>query len=153
MIPTSFTVADEGALDNRHAAWYIADVRLRNPLIEGGTMALDRIVYWKSRRPTNRQIRMLLGDFFRGAAGIGWSGKGGRWSVCLPGRPSSPMRRVAPKIAGPDEYFDRERWIEVFPGGSSVDVITRCADDYTNGIAERLADVIARCWDGDRDKG
>jgi hypothetical protein len=74
-----------------------------------------------------------------------------------------------------------ERWIEVWvrdepleieaeeeegdPGGplplpngthsdkGCVDVMTRSADDFTNGVAARLAEVLARFWDGKVEAG
>jgi hypothetical protein len=71
-----------------------------------------------------------------------------RLIVNLPGR-------GADAVAVHLKRFDsvrRERWIEiVFEGGSlpTLDVLTREHDAFTNGLADALADVLARALGGE----
>ena len=50
-------------------------------------------------------------------------------------------------------YHDDIRSIEVFIHEDCVDVITRMADDFTSGVAARLAEVLARLFGGTVDAG
>jgi hypothetical protein len=126
-------------------------------------MALDRLVHFTTRRPTRALLRRVLVDFFGGAAlSIRWSRD--RFFVKLPGAHSEAFRRLPwfprwAKRTTKDPRFDPiDRWIEIWldiKSGKtvSVDVMTRRADDFTNGIAARLADCIARFWSGKLEAG
>lgn len=110
-------------------------------------MALDRFVYWKERCPTFQEVQHVLEDFFNGAAEVRRSTD--RWICTLPGAPQSPLHRVDRLLVeAPDAHADGERWIEVFMHEDSLDIITRMADEYTNALAEGLARIFARYWQG-----
>lgn len=109
-------------------------------------MSLDRIVYWREQPPAQRAVVMLLRDYMGGAGRVRWHAGTGRYFIDLPGHCSSPTWRVG--HVGRSFEPGAKRWIEVFLHNDCVDVITRVADDFTNGIAERLADVLARAFDG-----
>ena len=108
-------------------------------------MSLDRFVYWREQPPTQRAIGMLLRDYMGGAGKVRWSAGTGRYFIDLPGHCSSPTWRVG--HVGRSFEPGMKRWIEVCLCENWADVITREGDDFTNGIAERLADVLARAFD------
>lgn len=111
-------------------------------------MALDRIIRFD--KPNHPPIRMelttLLADYFQGIGTVKWDKD--RFFVSLPGKPCHALGRLAviPRMPPPEE-----RWIEVWKNRTSVDVITRGADDITNALAEGLAEIIARFWQGERE--
>lgn len=110
-------------------------------------MSLDRFVRWgTARTPTSAEIRMVCEDFVGAAGDVICSEESGRLVIRLPGSCSNPFSRVLPGVR---VFEDGERrWIEVFEHEDSIDVITRMHDDFTNGLAQRLAEVFAREWDG-----
>jgi len=110
-------------------------------------MALDRFVNFDKRRPTKEETGLVLRDFFGPDAGtVEW--KGDRFFVTLPGKSSFPFASLPDALRDPFAGGDRERWIEVYVTKSQFDVITRQHDEYTNVIAEGLAQMFARYWDG-----
>ncbi len=118
-------------------------------------MALDRFVHWKTdRHPTREDVGKVCEDFMVGVGAVTWNEKIGRWIITLPGKCSHPLRRMTDYCGV--RIFEGEkhlRWIEVFLHDANcdhaLDVITRQHDDFTNGLAERLADVFARFWEGE----
>jgi hypothetical protein len=116
-------------------------------------MALDRFVYWKTkRRPTRDEIGTVVEDFFKGfGAEIEW--RTDRYFIKLPGEITHPFDRIVGARKHPAELTDAERWIEVWPDpdDACIDVMTRQQDEVTNVLAEGLAQLFARFWDGRRD--
>lgn len=141
-------------------------------------MALDRFVYWQTEeRPTREQLQHVLEDYL-GSAEAGtliWDID--RFFILLPGRKSEAFRRAPVsevmrnyaeellKATHDSKSYDITRAIEVWmrdepmeceateddPGHRDfgcVDVMTRSADDFTNGVAARLAELLARFWNG-----
>lgn len=123
-------------------------------LLTGDVMALDRFVKWINprRHPTRRQALCVCIDFLGGVGQVEWNKGSGRIIIDLPGTCTSPFKSARPTFARPFDS-DQKRWIEVFLHGKSdgyvVDVITRQHDDFTNGLADRLAEVFARGWEGE----
>jgi len=117
-------------------------------------MALDRFVWWKTkRRPTRDEIGTVLRGFFKGfGARVTWNQD--RYFIKLPGEITHPLNRIkgAYKQHGPEKGFE-DRWIEVWPSkdGKCLDVMTRMQDEVTNALAEGLAQLFARFWEGRRD--
>lgn len=118
-------------------------------------MALDRNITWpadSANLPTVADIGKVCEDFTLGiATRVSWDG--GRWFIDLPGTCTHPLRRIT--TPPPYEEPDRNRWIEVWmgivDGRVIVDVMTRQHDAVTNAIADGLAEVIARWWQGTRE--
>lgn len=112
-------------------------------------MALDRFVNFKERRPSKEEVGLVLRDFFGpDAAKIEWDN--GRYFVTLPGKNSFPFASLPDALRDPFAGEEaRERWIEVYVAKDQFDVITRSHDEYTNVIAEGLARMFARYWDGE----
>jgi hypothetical protein len=109
-------------------------------------VSLDRFIRWPlGPAPTREQILPLLEDYFGGAAAI--RDGGDRYYIDLPGVGGSALRHAVPERASC--LMLEKRWIEVWRGSDSVDVITRGADEYTNGLAARLAETIAQAWGGE----
>ncbi len=118
-------------------------------------MALDRFVNFEhgSQVPSAKNMRKLLKDYLGEAAKkIAW--KRDRFYVDLHGASTFPGRRLKDiglavrSGAYAKQVLSPRRWIEVHLGDDNVDVITRHADEYTNGVAQRLAEIIARYWKG-----
>ena len=110
-------------------------------------MALDRFVYFKNEAPPREEVQNLLHDFFNEAfIDIIWSG--GRFFITLPGQQSDPYKQITGKMRS---IQNGPRFIEVYIGDDNIDIITRHGDAYTSCIAEGLANVIARAWNGKRE--
>lgn len=120
-------------------------------------MASDRFVHFKKdRRPTREEIERLLGNFFGDGTTTSIEWEGGRFYVSLPGHLSFPFAGLMDEVTSMEMATaedDRGRWIEVYVARTNVDVITRGMDEYTNVLADGLAEVIARFWDGELDDG
>jgi len=112
-------------------------------------MALDRfITFPKGKKPKKKQIELVVRNFFGEAATIEWDQD--RWTVSLPGKPTWTFEGIEPDMIA--RVRNTERWIEVYPTGT-LDIITRRADEYTNTLAQGLAEVFARYWEGELDDG
>jgi len=107
-------------------------------------MALDRFVYWKDKAPDKGQLERTLIAYAGTMADIAF--RDDRWYINIPGKPSCALENYYG--VGMLRDLPDERWIEVWPGDDCVDVITRQADDITNAIAEGLARLLARLWNG-----
>ena len=137
-------------------------------------MALDRFVNFKDKKPTVRQLKILLEDYLNGAGEIDYSKVNQKTLyVVLPGKPSFPFRRMEPKLKAHQTLFDevKERWFEVcfvslnqshqikkdkdsgekYKIGPNIDVITRLADEYTNIVAAGFAELVARYYQAELD--
>jgi hypothetical protein len=129
-------------------------------------MSLDRFVRWEGEAPTREGLELVLKDYMGESGVVRWDESSGRFWITFartgggwyPGekpeaRHSDAHRRVglatdAQRAYAIECYNDDIRSIEVFVHEDSVDVITRCADDFTNGVAARLAEVLARLFRG-----
>lgn len=112
-------------------------------------MALDRFVRFDGPLPTRDAMQALLEDFFGDAAThVNWDRD--RFFVELCGRPTAALRRQdgVPWFYAAALEEARDRWIEVWLGRDCVDVMTRNADEYTNGCAAALAQIVARWFGG-----
>jgi hypothetical protein len=89
-------------------------------------------------------MHTILTDFFGGAIGEPLKWEGGRWYVVLPGKGASMFRGVGGFNMEPRE----ERWIEVFAGENYWSFMTRQHDEYTNVLADGLAQHVARFYQG-----
>lgn len=122
-------------------------------------MSTDRTIHWISRRaPTRADVDQVLRDFFNGAAtSIRWDRD--RFVVIVPGKHRNALCTVSPIIGsrhqrervGKSAPLPSQRWLEVWidPDDGTVDVITRQADDYTCALADGIAAVLARYWEGE----
>lgn len=114
-------------------------------------MSQDRIVRWKNGiKPKRKELKRVIENFF-GPVAVGIEWRSERFFVRLLGESTSPTKDVP--ILGAIEWakFDpkEDRYIEVWPSRYCLYVMTRRADDFTNGCAQRLSEVLARNWLGD----
>lgn len=124
-------------------------------------MACDRFIDWKKneKRPSREEIEVVIQDYFGPVATeVRW--KDERFYITLLGKQSHPFEHVDPDhpVARTTLHYRKlaeegkasaERWIEVWMGPDSMDVITRMADPFTNACAKDLAWHIAGQWNGD----
>lgn len=110
----------------------------------GVVVSLDRVVRWKPphRRPRRTLVRWYLEDLVSDAGGVKWDCD--RFFVSLPGKGSDARRRCLDLPLAPNE----KRWIEVWLDRARIYVMTRQHDQFTNAIAARIADDLARHWQG-----
>jgi hypothetical protein len=117
----------------------------------------DREIRWKrkGRRPSKTDVHTILLDFL-GGAGTVEAGKdrfyvrlGGSWSHPLRRFPEFLTKAMHAVASKPDPRF-LERIIEVWKDRSSLYVMTRQQDDFTNGVAERIVDVFTRAYEAER---
>jgi len=129
-------------------------------------VALDRFVRWQTdARPTREELQLVIEDYLDESGESRWDEDSRRFWITFartgdrrPGekpqaRHSDAFRRTgaatsAQKAYAMECYHDDIRSIEVYVDDDSVDVITRAADDFTNGVAARLAEVLGRLFDG-----
>lgn len=117
-------------------------------------MALDRFIRFGDRRPTREQTELVLRNFIGDAGRVFW--EGGRFFVQLAGKNSFPFKGiegVPEHMQSDDRYHPDGRWIEVYIGTTQFDVITREHDEYTNVVADGIAAMFARFWDGELEPG
>lgn len=116
-------------------------------------MALDRFINWPRRRPSRKALERFIEDFISGAGSVRWHRD--RWYVDLAGACSTALRRQPMATPCARRRFDDDppwkRWIEVWPGRKCIDVMTRQHDEYTNAVAEGIAERIAGFWSGERE--
>ena len=112
-------------------------------------MALDRFITFPEGKkgPTKKELGLVVRNFFGDAAKIEWDQD--RWTVSLPGKPTWTFEGIEDDMM--PRMRNTERWIEVH--FSTMDIITRRQDDFTNYLAEGLAKTIARYWEGELDDG
>ena len=111
-------------------------------------MAADRFITWDKdkEKPTNEQILFILEDFLGGVGDLGTPDlgkRGGTIIVRLPGKPTNPFTRVMDREP---LHLRKERFFEVLITRSDVDVLTREADFFTDGLATTFAKLLARYW-------
>lgn len=114
-------------------------------------MALDRFVYWKKNKdkPTKDQVEQVIRDYL-GEVMTSLKWEGDRFFVCLVGKTTAPLKSVATedmrRIVTSND--GEERYIEVWPSDDCLDVMTRRSDEFTNNVADGLAKIFARFWQG-----
>lgn len=113
-------------------------------------MPAEIIVNWKDSQPSKEVIESVLVDFFGGAAEVTWNTD--RFFAKLPGNNTFPFQCLGhPHTERWKETFAppfNTRIIEIWPGGMSLFVMTRMADEYTNCMAMGIAQMFARYWRG-----
>jgi len=119
-------------------------------------VASDRFVNWTTRKPTREEVQLVIEDYLgEMASEIRWERD--RFFVTLVGKHSHPLRR----IEGASPILTREpdpgwegRYMEIWPDpdGNCLDVMTRQQDELTNRIADGLAQLFARFWEGKLDE-
>jgi len=122
-------------------------------------MASDVFVRWKTtKRPTRDEAEKVIQDFLgEVATEIEW--KIDRFFVTLVGKWSHPLVRVVQpamqdvlKNMYPKEDGWEGRYLEVWLGDDSLDVLTRRQDEFTHACQDGLAAVFARFWEGEVEK-
>jgi hypothetical protein len=108
-------------------------------------MSADRYINWAGTKPTKDEIMETLVNFLGGVGTVSFSN--GRFIIDLPGSPTAALKGLDPK--GPLPASDK-RWVEIFMHEDSLDIMTRQGDDFANALAERLADIFAHQWKGER---
>lgn len=118
-------------------------------------MAADRYIRWNDNKPTQKEIGLLIEDFFSGLATefkFEENKSGNWWFVSLPGVPSFPFRQIMDggEDRGKAVAERGERWIEVYQPKKNdyLNVMTRGQDHITNIIASGLQTTFARYWEG-----
>lgn len=114
-------------------------------------MAADRFVKWEDARPTKDEIHLVLVNFLGDAARQVYWDKD-RFFVLLRGSKTFPFKGLGNSLeegqlanfAPPHD----ERSIEVHVSTDTLDVITRLADEYTCVLADGIARMFARYWEG-----
>lgn len=119
-----------------------------------GSLASDRFITFGKKKPTRRQIKLLLEDFLNGVVKeIRWDED--RFFVILPGLTSNPLGRVVGgKRARVLCAFDGDiRGMEIIPQGRTLDVLTRHQDDFVHALCDQIVDIIVRYWGGKKGLG
>lgn len=101
------------------------------------------------KKPTRDEIQIVLEDYLGMAAVEITRHDEGSWSCVLPGKPRAPLNRIVG--AYPHLTFeDNERFFEAqLIEGKELVITTRGADEFTNAIASRFAEICARFWQGE----
>lgn len=109
-------------------------------------MACDRFLYWQNgRRPTHKQLMWIIEDFL-GETMINLIHQDSLIVIKLHGTPTAPLSRMVDAIK--NVPLPGERHIEIFlHGRSSIDIITRQADEYTMVVADGLLALLKRFYD------
>lgn len=107
-------------------------------------MACDRFIFFnKSPRPSSDNISMLLNNFMGCAGSI--TRESDRFLISLPGINTNALLNIS-SVVKPSERT--ERYIEVIEGSDYWDIVTRQHDEFTNALAQELANIIAKYWNG-----
>lgn len=117
-------------------------------------MPADRFVRWKGHPPKRALLELVILDYIDDAGEVHWHELAHRFYITLRGKHSEVARRAGlttPNVraVAVSRYHEGDRLIEVYVDPEYADVITRMTDDYTSGVAERLAEVLARLFDGE----
>jgi hypothetical protein len=100
-------------------------------------MAIDRFINFEDGKcPSFEQVRDVCVHYIGGSGTI--TSEPPRVFAEVPGVSHSPLARP-------------ERFIEVYVDDNNVDVMTREGDEFTNALAEGLASLIARKFEGKRE--
>ncbi len=117
-------------------------------------MASDNFVRWDRQQPTRDEAQKVIEDFF-GEALKECAWHADRFFVTLIGQSSHPLMRVVAdeiktklEVQRPTEPDWQGRFLEVWLGDKSLDVLTRHQDTFTNVCARGLAAVFAQRWKG-----
>lgn len=126
-------------------------------------MGADRFVYWNEQKPTWEEIRMVtedyLGDMLETIETDENKSEPRALFVTLTGRWSHPLRRMAEATDAVKQFASEPRepgwegrYLEVWQHVDGVNVETRMQDEITCRIADGLAGVFARFWEGRLDR-
>ena len=107
------------------------------------------ITFLKGKGPTKKEVKLIVCNFFGDAAKIKYDVS--TWLVSLAGKPTWVFEGIEEDMM--PRMRNTERWIEVNGYGTRVSITTRRADEYTNALAEGLANVFTRYWEGELDDG
>lgn len=123
-------------------------------------MSRDVVIDWKTEKPTANDIAILLSDYMGALGTIAWDND--RYIVTIPGTPSYARARVGAatvwqrtawveKMAepSPKKWSQETRFFEVWSTENVTYIMTRDADELTNGIADTLAKILCRAWRGE----
>ena len=117
-------------------------------------MSQDRIIIWKKKRPSKRDIGIIASDYFGEIAEVRWEDD--RYFCKVVGMTSYPLKNIPAAI----EMFPvgqvggvpiGERSIEIWLNKSYMYIITRLQDEITNAMAEGLATVFTRFYQAERE--
>lgn len=112
-------------------------------------MACDRFVCWAEVKPTKNEAESIIKNYLDEAATeIKWDKD--RFFVTLVGKPSFPFKDI---ITSDPSVFSETRWLEVYLAQDNLDVITRMGDEYTNTVADGLANLFVRLYDAALEAG
>jgi len=114
-------------------------------------MARDRFIWFKGEHkvPSKDDVQSVLTHFIGEAGTVEWRKDQSRFYMVLQGDPSWPFTDMDLGVHNPHgEDKGRSRWIEVYMGKDNIDVMTRMMDEYTNTVADGVAKMIARFWQG-----
>jgi hypothetical protein len=129
-------------------------------------MSIDLIVVWEKQkgkwvcpksgmplRPSKRQLRMAVEDYFGGiATSIEDNKKQRRFYVMLPGSPSHPATRLVDDQMREmiTASLHNNRWIEIWYGklAKCTDIMLRHQDEITMSMAKGFAGFCVRFWQG-----
>lgn len=124
-------------------------------------MSRDVVIDWSTTKPTRDEIETLLRDYMGALGKVEWHEPGQRFLVTIPGTPSyarvhvglaTDWQRAAWKgkmeEPSPKRWSPETRWFEVWSDEDVTYVMTRDADELTNGIADTFAEVLRIAWQG-----
>jgi len=113
-------------------------------------MPADRIVNRKPRGkwPTRKEVGVISTDYFGDLAKVSWEKD--RYFCKVVGTISHPLNRIKGAYKSPLDLKFQERWIEVWFDRSSLYVMTRMQDEVTGALAEGLASLFCRFYQGTR---
>jgi len=111
-------------------------------------MALDRFIRFPKHRPSRENTERVLKNFLGEAGRVEWREDQRSFYISLPGSPGFPFEGIS-DIPQMGRYSGNERWIEIFYDAEQFDVITRQQDEFTNVVANGIAQMFARYWEGD----
>ncbi len=106
-------------------------------------MALDRFITFKGKKPPKADLLVLCNNYLGGTGKVEVSED--RVTLTLPGKGRSAFAGI---VEAYQEHPHADRWIEVVYGSGTFDVLTRNQDNFTNAVADGLAQDIARFWEG-----
>ena len=112
-------------------------------------MSLTRTVRFEDRRPDRADIEPILRNFLGGCGTTERMNK--QWILNIPGKPTSMFLGIKGAVA--TSQGQDERWIEVDYHGDELMVTTRTQDDFTNALADCVAEGFGRFYGGKLDMG
>lgn len=117
-------------------------------------MSIDFVVHWQEKRPTNRQLRLIVEDFFGESARVAKDGS--TLLVSFAQRPSQPFTRIV-SGALKNHYDAAQRYttrgLELWPWRRSLSITLRRPDEFSLALAEGLAKCLGRFYKAAVDLG